>query len=83
MGSNTKEKQIVQVRVKGARYGEPGAVIKTIKRKVWLECIGNFNPMFCRYNKKRCLVNSLDGDISDPFRREKSYLRTLYIEVED
>jgi len=76
------EKQLIYVREKGNRYGEPGVVIKTIKRKVWLEEIGNFNPMFCRYNGKRTLVMSTDGDISDPFRRELSYLKTLYIEVE-
>lgn len=75
------KKQIIEVREKGTKYNEPGKLIKIIHRKVWLECIGNFNPMFCRYNKKRELVKSLAGDISDPFRRTDEYLNTLYIEV--
>ena len=70
------EKQTIQVR-KGSE------VIETIKRKVWLEAIGNFNPMFCRYRKSRCLVKSEEGDISDPFRREESYLKTLYIDLRE
>jgi len=58
-----------------------GEAIKTIERKVWAEAIGNFNPIFCRYNKKRTLVHSEAGDVSDPFRREESYLSSLYINV--
>ena len=75
------EKQSIEVRVRGARYNEPGELVEIIKRKVWLEAIGNFSPMFCRYKGKRTLVSSMEGDISDPFRREESYLKTLYIEV--
>jgi hypothetical protein len=73
----------LQIRVceKGTEWGTPGKLIKTISRKPWLEAIGNFNPMFCRYNGKRTLVHSEEGDISDPFRREESYLTSLYIEV--
>lgn len=56
-------------------------IVETIARKPWLECIGNFNPMFCRYHGKRTLVNSDRGDISDPFRRDESYLSTLFIEI--
>ena len=55
-------------------------LVKTISRKPWLECIGNFNPMFCRYNGKRTLVHSENGDLSDPFRRNETYLQTLFIE---
>lgn len=51
-----------------------------IYRKIWGESIGNFNPIFCMYKNKKCLVKSMDGDISDPFRREEYYLKSLYIE---
>jgi hypothetical protein len=81
----TKEAEMKKVTIsvceKGTRYGEPGKLIKTIQRRAWLEAIGNFNPMFCRYNKERHLVQSIEGDLSDPFRRTESYLTTLYIEV--
>jgi hypothetical protein len=75
-------KQSIEVRAKGERYGELGELIETIKRKCWGEAIGNFNPIFCRYKGKRELVKSRAGDISDPFRRDETYLETLYIEVE-
>lgn len=58
-----------------------GNVIGTIKRKLWARAIGNFNPIFCRYNYKKYLVNSEAGDISDPFRRDETYLETLYINI--
>lgn len=54
-------------------------LIGTIKRVLWSEAIGNFCPIFCRYKNKRTLVKSEEGDISDPFRREDSYLRKLFI----
>ena len=75
------QKLKIQVHKKGERYGQPGELIETIQRKCWAEAIGNFNPMFCRYKKKRCLVQSQHGDLSDPFRRTEDYLTTLYIEV--
>jgi hypothetical protein len=78
----TKSKKYkIEVRLKGKRYGEPGELIEIIQRAPWCEAIGNFNPMFCRYKGKRELVQSLAGDISDPFRRDETYLKTLYIEV--
>ena len=59
-----------------------GKIIRSVFRNVYAEQIGNFNPLFCRYeNNPRVLVKSEEGDISDPFRREGSYLATLYIEV--
>ena len=58
---------------------QPGEVIKTISRVIWSEQIGNFNPFFCTYKGKRELIKSLDGDVSDPFRREESYADTFYI----
>jgi len=72
----------IEVRRKGERYLEPGPVIETIHRKVWCEQFGNFNPMFCRYKRKVKLVHSMEGDISDPFRRTQEYLKSLYIEIE-
>jgi hypothetical protein len=80
-----KTKQTIEVR----RYDEglnhhrsdKFTLVETITRKPWLEAIGNFNPMFCRYNGKRTLVHSESGDISDPFRRDETYLQKLFIEV--
>lgn len=55
------------------RQGD-GTVVETIHSVLRAEQIGNFNPLFCRYKgKKRCLVESDDGDVSDPFRRSESY----------
>lgn len=75
------EKQRIEVRKKGTRYGEPGELVEVITRKAWFESIGNFSPMFCRYHGKRMLVKSMEGDLSDPFRRDMWYLDSLYIEI--
>ena len=79
------DKQTIQVRhyTKEYQYPKPDefTVIETITRKLWAETIGNFNPIFCTYKGKRTLVHSDNGDISDPFRRDESYLNTLYIKV--
>jgi hypothetical protein len=56
--------------------------VELIRRKPWLESIGNFSPMFCRYKSRRELVYSDRGDLSDPFRRETNYLEKLFIRVE-
>lgn len=62
---------------------EPFAIIT---RKLWTENIGNFNPIFCRYRGKKYLVESFEGDLSDPFRRDETYITggfrgtKLYIE---
>ncbi len=58
-----------------------GKRVADITRVPWCEQIGNFNPMFCRYLGKRTLVKSSEGDLSDPFRRNKRYLASLFIEV--
>ncbi len=75
-------KTSIEVRKKGEGFRNPGKLIETIKRKIWSEAIGNFNPIFCHYKGKRTLIQSMKGDVSDPFRRDESYLETLYIEVE-
>ena len=76
-------KRKIEVRKKGTQWKEPGELIKTIYRTLHFKSIGNFNPAFCTYNKKRLSVSSKEGDLSDPFRREKSYLNSLYIEIGD
>jgi len=73
-------KHNIQVRIKRS-YGNPGALLGTIKRKLRAECFGNFNPIFCTYNHTQHPVISFSGDISDPFRRTDKYLKTLYIEI--
>ncbi len=75
------DKQTVNVHEKGTAYGSPGQHVETIKRKLWGEPFGNFNPIFCRYKGRRYLVHSMAGDLSDPFRRDESYLTNLYIEI--
>ncbi len=75
-------KYTIRVCHKGENYGTPGELIAVIKRKPWFEQIGNFNPMFCRYKGKRCLVQSGAGDLSDPFRREENYKETFFIEID-
>lgn len=57
-------------------------VVEVVERVLRAEQIGNFNPIFCSYGgNDRCLVKSDEGDLSDPFRREESYLQRLYITV--
>ena len=63
-------------------YGQPGPAFETVKRVLRAEQIGNFNPLFCTYRgNNRVLVQSQEGDLSDPFRREESYAQSFYIEV--
>ena len=77
-------KSLIEVRKYGHdQYGFKTTymVIDHIKRKLRAEQIGNFNPLFCTFNRKRTLVKSDEGDLSDPFRREESYAKSLYIEA--
>jgi hypothetical protein len=53
----------------------------SIKRTLQAQQIGNFNPVFCRYQGGQHLVKSKEGDLSDPFRRNASYEGSLYIEI--
>jgi hypothetical protein len=55
--------------------------VETISRVLRAEQIGNFNPIFCTYKGKRCLVHSEEGDLSDPFRRDQSYVQSLFITI--
>ncbi len=52
-----------------------------IKRKLKFEAIGNFCPAFATYKGKEYLVKSDEGDLSNPFRADNSYLKSLYITV--
>jgi len=55
-------------------------VVDEIKRALRSEQIGNFCPLFCTYKgDKRVLVHSSEGDVSDPFRADESYLQKLFI----
>ena len=56
-------------------------LVKTIKRPLWAEQIGNFSPFFCSYKGKRTLIHSDEGDVSDPFRREESYANSFFITI--
>ena len=69
----------------GAGYvtGQPGDYIETIKRVLYAEQCGNFNPLFCTYKGKKELVRSRQGDLSDPFRRTEEYANELYLAIED
>ena len=60
-----------------------GKAIARVSRRLHTEQIGNFSPIFCTFQGKSRLVKSRSGDLSDPFRREDSYLNSLYIEVDD
>lgn len=84
--SETKHKVLVYR--KGKRppsfSDEPFTVITP---KLWAENIGNFSPVFCLYRGRKRLVKSFEGDISDPFRRDKTDIEggfrgtKLYIEI--
>lgn len=90
-----KKKHSVQVRKYGegqTHYGSPSMgkitgnfgtheVVETIQRTLRAEAIGNFNPIFCTYQGKDRLVQSDEGDVSDPFRASEEYLKTLFITV--
>ncbi len=50
-------------------------------QKVYAEQIGNFNPLFVRFNNKFYLLKSYSRqDLSDPFRREET--NDYYINIE-
>ena len=81
MKYTNEQKYAISVCEKGEKYLEPGKEIEKIRRVLRSEQIGNFNPLFCTYRGKRCLVQSRLGDVSDPFRREESYAETFFIEI--
>lgn len=54
--------------------------VETISRVLRAESIGNFCPLFCTYKgNNRCLVQSDEGDVSDPFRRNENYASSFFI----
>jgi hypothetical protein len=74
------KKYKIEVIVKG-RIGIPQTSLGKIKRSLHAEEIGNFNPIFCTFQGTKHLVKSREGDLSDPFRHDESYLNSLYIEI--
>lgn len=74
-------KILIHVHKKGEKFGKPGEHLVDIRRKLKAEMFGNFNPLFCTYAGEKYLVKSTTGDLSDPFRRDESYLDYLFIEV--
>ncbi len=55
---------------------------KTVERRIHTCQIGNFNPLFCWYGRKVQLVQTQDGDISDPFRVTAEMFDKLYIDAD-
>jgi hypothetical protein len=62
-------------------FDKDNRLVDTVKRKLRFEPIGNFVPAFATYKSKEYLVNSFQGDLSDPFRANESYLTSLYINL--
>jgi hypothetical protein len=79
------KKETIQVRnYNGKRYAFPAVtpeILGSVSRRLYSMACGNFNPVYCRYQRKTYLVQSEAGDISDPFRADDSYLKTLFIDI--
>lgn len=60
-------------------YTHDDQFIETIKRVLTFVVLGNWNPAYCVYKREKYQVHSVHGDMSDPFRRDESYLDSLYI----
>jgi hypothetical protein len=79
------KKQNIEVRnYNGKRYAFPAVtpeILGVVSRRIYSMSCGNFNPVYCRYQRKTYLVHSEAGDISDPFRSDSSYLKTLFIDL--
>ena len=71
-----KRKYTIEVR---STYGLKPYKIKV--NKLIAENCGNFNPIYCMHGGVKRLVQSNKGDLSDPFRREESYLDSLFITI--
>ena len=54
-------------------------IIDFIERVLYMDSVGNFNRIACRYKKRTHLVHSEAGDLGDPFRMDESYFNSLYI----
>jgi hypothetical protein len=52
-----------------------------ILRKLYVDQVGNFNRVACRYAGKTYIVHSEAGDLGDPFRADATYLDCLYIKT--
>ncbi len=67
-------KHLIEVR-------KPQNETEPIMRKLYVDQVGNFNRVACRYAGKTYIVKSESGDLGDPFRADNSYLEKLYIET--
>ena len=79
-----KEKRTIEVRTKAVfnydKMDTEADVLDTIQRKPFHKgWFGNFVPVYVRYQKKEYLLQSDNGDVSDPFRGGDIGL--FYIEV--
>jgi CRISPR/Cas system-associated exonuclease Cas4 (RecB family) len=79
------KKQNVEIRnYNGKRYAFPAItpnILGVVSRRLYSMAYGNFNPVYCRYQRNTYLVHSEAGDISDHFRADSSYLETLFIDL--
>ena len=80
------KQHVIQVRryarPNGYFFGDsPEGVVETIHRKLYVDQLGNFNRIACRYKGQTFLVNSDAGDIGDPFRADDSYAESLFIDA--
>jgi hypothetical protein len=48
-------------------------------RKLYVDHVGNFNRVACRYAGKTYIVHSEAGDLGDPFRADATHFDCLYI----
>ncbi len=76
------KKYTIEVRKGNYPPDMDGTLLDTIKRVLQGRVIGNFNPFFARYMNKWYLVQSREGDLSDPFRRTEHYATTLFIDID-
>lgn len=60
-----------------------GQPFHRIARVISCEPLGNFNLFTCRYQCRTFMLKSEKGDLSDPFRVDKSYFDSLYLDLEN
>lgn len=69
----TKSKFAIKIKHNNIFSGE------IVKRAVKCEQVSNFDLITCVYKGEKYVVYSDVGDLSDPFRRNNTYLDSLYI----
>lgn len=53
--------------------------VETITRRLYVDQVGNFNRVACRFHGRTYLVHSVHGDLGDPFRATQSYFSGLFL----